>query len=132
MERPPSGFSVIISSIFQLRRLYLRYLALPRPNFMRLDVFTEEPNQHGRNFVLIYEGAPFYVQPTIWNRWGPIAWFKWVMGQPLPGDDGGRYYPHGYYTPDLGPTYFEGKGRKELELTKENLRQQRNGRCPFP
>jgi hypothetical protein len=99
---------------------------------MRLDVFSEKPNKHGKNFLLMYEGAPFYVQPTIWNRWGPTAWFKWTIGQPLPGDEGDKYYPQGYFTPDLGPRYFEGKGRKELEVIKESLRAQRTGRCPFP
>lgn len=81
---------------------------------------------------MIWEGAPFYVQPTIWNRWGPVAWFKRALGLPLPGDDGDKYYPQGYYTPDLGPKYFEGKGRKELEVIKEGLRAQRLGQCPFP
>ncbi|OQD83001.1 hypothetical protein PENANT_c018G02757 [Penicillium antarcticum] len=132
MEPPPAFFSFTFASIFKLRQLCLRYLALPRPSFMRLDVFTEKPNEHGRNWVLIYEGAPFYVQPTIWNRWGPVAWFKWALGQPLPGDDGDKYYPQGYYTPDLGPKYFEGKGRKELEAIQETLRQERMGQCPFP
>lgn len=99
---------------------------------MRLDVFAEKPNKHGRNYLLIYEGAPFYVQPTIWNRWGPVAWFKWVLGQALPGDEGGKYYPQGYVTEDLGPKYFEGKGRKELEVIKESLRSRRMGQCPFP
>jgi len=131
IDRPPVFFAAFLRSMLQLRRLYLRYVALPRPNFMRLDVFTEEPNENGRNFVLFYEGAPFYVQPTIWNRWGPVACFKWALGQPLPGDDGDKYYPQGYYTPDLGPKYFEGKGRKELEVIKERIRMQRTGRCPF-
>ncbi|KAJ5559229.1 hypothetical protein N7535_009457 [Penicillium sp. DV-2018c] len=102
------------------------------PNFMRMDVFTEKPNEHGRNWVMIYEGAPYYVKPTIWNRWGLVAWFKWALGQPLPGDDGEKYYPKGYLTQDLGPKYFEGKGWKEVEFIKETLRQQRTGQCPFP
>ncbi|KAJ5681353.1 uncharacterized protein N7477_001293, partial [Penicillium maclennaniae] len=112
MESPPAFFRITFVLIFQLRRAFLRYLALPRPSFIRLDVFTEKPNEHGRNYVTYYEGAPFYVQPTIWNRWGPVAWFKWAMEHPLPGDDGDKYYPQGYYSPDLGPKYFEGKGRK--------------------
>lgn len=99
---------------------------------MRLDIFSQEPNEHGRNFLLKYEGAPFYVQPTIWNRWGPMAWFKWVLRQPLPGDEGDKFHPEGYYTPDLGPKYFVGKGRKELEVIKETLKEQRTGLCPFP
>ncbi|KAJ5109595.1 hypothetical protein N7532_002240 [Penicillium argentinense] len=132
MKPPPAFFSLLFASAFKIRQLALRYVALPRPNFLRLDVFTEEPNQHGRNFVLFYEGAPFYVQPTIWNRWGPVAWFKWSLGQPLPGDEGDKYYPQGYRTADLGPKYFEGKGRKEVEAITASLRQQRMGQCPFP
>ncbi|KAJ5120992.1 uncharacterized protein N7515_008953 [Penicillium bovifimosum] len=132
MDPPPAIFRVLFTFIFKTRRLYLRYLALPRPNFMRMDVFTDKPNEHGRNWVTIYEGAPYYVKPTIWNRWGPVAWFKWAVGQPLPGDDGDKYYPKGYRTQDLGPKYFEGKGWKEVELIKETLRQQRTGQCPFP
>lgn len=132
MDEPPAFFRALFAFAFKSRQLYLRYLALPRPNFMRMDVFSEKPNKHGRNWLLIYEGAPFYVQPTIWNRWGPVAWFKWALGQPLPGDDGDKYYPQGYNTQDLGPKYFEGKGWKEVELFKETLRQQRMGQCPFP
>lgn len=60
-----------------------------------------------------------------------MAWLKGALGHPLPGDAGDKYYPQGYYTPDLGPKYFEGKGRKELELIKERLREQRLGQCPF-
>ncbi|KAK5790806.1 hypothetical protein VI817_008093 [Penicillium citrinum] len=131
IEPPPAFFSAVFASMFQLRRLCLRYVALPRPSFLRLDVFNEEPNQHGRNFVLFYEGAPFYVQPTIWNRWGPMAWLKWSLGQALPGDEGDKYYPQGYRTADLGPKYFEGIGRKEVEKLRETLRAQRMGQGPF-
>ncbi|CAI7618712.1 unnamed protein product [Penicillium pancosmium] len=132
MTPPPAFFSALFASAFQIRKLSLRYVALPRPSFLRLDVFTEEPNKHGRNFVLFYEGAPFYVQPTIWNRWGPVAWFKWALGQPLPGDDGDKYYPQGYRTADLGPRYFEGKGQKEVIGIREELRAQRMEQNPFP
>lgn len=61
MEEPPAFFSGILAFTFKLRQLYLRYLSLPRPNFMRLDVSTDTPNKHGRNWVLVYEGAPSYV-----------------------------------------------------------------------
>lgn len=132
IPRPPALLSYVFSAAFQTRKYFLRYVAFPRPNFMRLDVFTEKPNEHGRHHVRIWEGAPFYVQPTVWNRWGPTAWFKWTLGQPLPGDEGDKYYPKGYYTPDMGPKYFEGKGRKDLEEIMTGLRAQRTGQCPFP
>lgn len=132
MKPPPTIVSAIFSSILQLRRLALRYLVLPRPHFMRLDMFTGKPNEHGRNYVMIHEGPSFYVQPTIWNRWGPVAWCKWALGQSLPGDNGDKYYPQGYYTPDLGPKYFEFKGQKELKAIKESLRATAFGPVPIP
>ncbi|KAJ5778758.1 hypothetical protein N7520_002004 [Penicillium odoratum] len=132
IDRPPVFLAALFGSMLQLRRLFLRYVALPRPKFMRLDVFTEEPNENGKHFVLFYEGPPFYVQSTMWRRWGPVAWYQWALGNPLPGDNGNTYSPQGYYTPDLGPKYFEGKGRKELDVIKESIRTQRTGRCPFP
>ncbi|KAK9558625.1 hypothetical protein V6Z88_004925 [Aspergillus fumigatus] len=98
---------------------------------MRRDVFTEKPNEYGRHHVQVWNGMPYYVRPTLWNRWGPLAWVQRLMGLPLPGDDGDRFYPRGYYTPDVGPKYFEGKGRKSLEEIKEKLRMQRTGESPF-
>lgn len=132
MEPVPPALSATFAAIFRLRRFYLRYLALPRPDWNRLNAFTDKPNEHGRHSLLQLQGAPYYVRPTIWNRWGPAAWVKRVLGQPLPGDEGDKYSPQGYYTPDLGPKYFEGKGRKEMEAIKLGLQETRQGQCPFP
>ncbi|EYE91279.1 uncharacterized protein EURHEDRAFT_487208 [Aspergillus ruber CBS 135680] len=128
----PPALSAVFATVFQLRQFYLRYLALPRPDWNRLNAFTDAPNKHGRHFLLQLQGAPYYVRPTIWNRWAPMAWVKWSLGQPLPGDEGKKYFPQGYYTPDLGPKYFEGKGRKEMEAIKLSLQESRQGQCPFP
>lgn len=59
IDSPPAFISVVFASMFQARRLFFRYLALSRLSFMRLDVFTEKLNKHGRNYVTFYEGAPF-------------------------------------------------------------------------
>lgn len=131
MKPIPPTLSTFFAAIFRFRRFYLRYLALPRPDFNRLNAFTDAPNENGRYFLLQLQGAPYYVRPTIWNRWAPVAWVKWALGQPLPGDDGDKYYPQGYYTPDLGPRYFEGKGKKEMETIKLSLQESRRGQCPF-
>ncbi|CAG8062616.1 unnamed protein product [Penicillium salamii] len=132
IDPPTVMYSGIFASAFNLRQLSLRHLSLPRPNYMRLDVFAQEPNKYGRNWVTIYEGEPYYVEPSIYNRWCPTAWLIWALGRPIPGDEGDKYCPRGYFTPDLGPKYFEGKGHKELKDFKESLRQQRQGQCPFP
>ncbi|RHZ63632.1 uncharacterized protein CDV56_109149 [Aspergillus thermomutatus] len=130
-DPPPRVIKAMFSSVVAVRRFCLRYLALPRPYFMRHDVFTEMPNEYGRHHVREWNGMPYYVQPTLWNRWGPSAWVQRLMGLPLPGDEGDKYYPKGYYTPDVGPRYFEGKGRKTLEEIKERLRVERTGKSPF-
>ncbi|KAE8395992.1 67 kDa myosin-cross-reactive antigen family protein [Aspergillus alliaceus] len=108
-EAPPRIYSIIFASLVAVRRFYLRYLCLPRPNFLRQEVFTPDVNEYGRYYVRIWSGAPYYVRPTLWNRWGLSAWFGWLLGLPLPGDEAEKYYPNGYDTADLGPKYFEGK-----------------------
>ncbi|KAF7166281.1 hypothetical protein CNMCM5623_000038 [Aspergillus felis] len=130
-DPPPRAIKAIVDAAVVIRRFCLRYLALPRPYFMRRDVFTEKPNEFGRHHLQVWDGMPYYVQPTLWNRWGPSAWVQRLMGLPLPGDEGDKYYPRGYYTPDVGPKYFEGKGRKTLEEIKEKLGEQRTGKSPF-
>lgn len=130
-EPPTTFFASVFSAVLTARKLVLRYLALPRPNFMRYSSFTEEADEHNRFFLTEWEAAPYYVKPTFWNRWGPMAWLTWVMGRPLPGDDGQRYYPSGYNIEDVGPKYFEGKGKKTLEETMKEFEKYRTGKCPF-
>ncbi|KAL5356089.1 67 kDa myosin-cross-reactive antigen family protein [Aspergillus floccosus] len=120
-DEPPRTYRVIFSALLKARRFYLRHLSLPRPYFLRQDVFMDEPNEHGRYYIRLWEGLPYYVKPTFWNRWGPGAWFSRLVGLPVPGDDGDKYYPHGYDTQDLGPKYFEGKGRKTMQEIKDEL-----------
>ncbi|KAL3476047.1 streptococcal 67 kDa myosin-cross-reactive antigen like family-domain-containing protein [Aspergillus californicus] len=128
---PPAGYDTIFSSLAAIRKIYLRYLALPRTRFQRIDIFNDEPNEHGRHYINIYEAVPYYVKPTIRNRWGPGAWVRWAMGMPLPGDEDDKYCPRGFDLEDLGPKYFEGKGRKAVAENRELLKRERRGQCPF-
>lgn len=121
----------MFSSLLTLRRLALRYLSPPRPHFFRYMSFAPEPDENDRIFITKWEAAPYYVKPTFWNRWGPVAWLTWVLGRPLPGDEGAKYYPQGYYIPDVGPKYFEGKGKTSLEKALEEFKTSRTGGCPF-
>ncbi|CRG91812.1 hypothetical protein PISL3812_08866 [Talaromyces islandicus] len=132
MYDPPNKmYNTIFTFILQTRKYFLRHLALPRPFFMRHDVFTEEPDEHGQNFIKIWEAVPYYVKPTLWNRWGPASWLKRLSGLPLPGDEGDKFHPGGYQTASIGPRYFEGKGISQMEETKAILRKGRTGGCPF-
>ncbi|KAL4883215.1 streptococcal 67 kDa myosin-cross-reactive antigen like family-domain-containing protein [Aspergillus karnatakaensis] len=130
-QRPPAIYNAIFSSLVSVRKFYLRYLALPRPNFQRIDIFTDKPNEYGRYYVNLYEAIPYYVKPTFWNRWGPGAWISRAMGMPLPGDEDDKYYPRGFDLEDLGPKYFEGKGRKTVAEIRELLKKERRGQAPF-
>ncbi|KAJ5127176.1 hypothetical protein N7448_007955 [Penicillium atrosanguineum] len=132
MYDPPTAFfSALFSSLLMVRKLFLRYLVPPRPYFLRYISFTEEPDQSNRFFLTQWEAAPYYVKPTLWNRWGPMAWLTWALGRPVPGDEGDKFYPSGYTIPDVGPKHFEGKGKKELEEMMEQLKEFRTGKCPF-
>ncbi|KAJ6120530.1 hypothetical protein N7523_004810 [Penicillium sp. IBT 18751x] len=132
MYDPPTAFfSALFASLLTVRKLFLRYLVPPRPYFLRYASFTEEPDQNNRFFLTNWEAAPYYVKPTLWNRWGPMAWLTWALGRPVPGDEGDKYYPSGYDIADVGPKHFEGKGKKELEEMMEHLKDFRTGKCPF-
>ncbi|THC91129.1 hypothetical protein EYZ11_009419 [Aspergillus tanneri] len=130
-DDPPASYTKVFSFLLSMRRFAMRYLALPRPYLFRYNSVAEHPNEHDRLFLTKWDAAPYYVKPTFWNHWGPTAWLTWVMGRPLPGDEGSKYYPQGYYIPDVGPKYFEGKGKKALEETMEELKSSRTGQCPF-
>jgi hypothetical protein len=130
-DAAPASLSFVLSSIFSIRKFLLRHLALPRPYFLRFHRLTKTPSVDGRYFFTQWEGAPFYVKPTLLNRWGPGAWVTRAMGLPLPGDRGDTYYPNGYFLPDVGPKNFEGKGREQLQKMKERLERERTGKCPF-
>ncbi|OJJ63493.1 hypothetical protein ASPSYDRAFT_83555 [Aspergillus sydowii CBS 593.65] len=130
-DAPPASYAGIFRFVLSARRFVMRYLALPRPYFLRHTTFTERQSVNERIFITQWDGAPYYVKPTIWNRWGPAAWYTWALGRPLPGDEGDKYYPDGYYIADVGPTKFEGKGRKNQLEGEEALKVSRTGGCPF-
>ncbi|KAE8154458.1 67 kDa myosin-cross-reactive antigen family protein [Aspergillus avenaceus] len=121
-DSPHRAYYAVIRAAVAVRRFSLRYLMLPRPESLRQEAFSESPNQYGRYYIQLWSGAPYYVQPTFWNRWGPSAWFTWLLGLPLPGDEGDKFSPRGYETADLGPSSFEGKGRKtEAKVPPERI-----------
>ncbi|OJJ49727.1 hypothetical protein ASPZODRAFT_128241 [Penicilliopsis zonata CBS 506.65] len=126
----PAVYSAIFASLLTIRIIALRYLALPRPYFLRSTLWTEHPDSHGRFFLTSWAAAPYYVKPTFWNRWGLVAWFTWLLGKPVPGDEQARYYPQGYYIPDVGPKNFEGQGHDTMDRLGEEMGEARRG-CPF-
>lgn len=130
-EPPSLASSTLFTAIFSARKLLLRHLSLPRPYIFRNRVLSDDPHADGRFPLRIWNAAPYYVQPTLLNRWGPTAWLTRLMGRPLPGDEGEKYYPGGYVIGDMGPRRYEGKGAAEVKRTREWLERERTGGCPF-
>ncbi|KAK5030138.1 hypothetical protein LTR13_008451 [Exophiala sideris] len=128
-KRAPASYSAFFNGFMEVRRFYLRYLALPRLWFQTNPFHTKEPDKKGRRYVLKWDTVPMYVKPTLWNRWGPGAAIGALLGIPRPGDEG--TYPDGFVVENVGPSVFVGKGTKEMEVTKEKLKKERTGGCPF-
>ncbi|KKZ68562.1 hypothetical protein EMCG_01010 [[Emmonsia] crescens] len=129
-EKPHVLYKATFAAVFKLRTLFLRYLSLPRPGFMGYNRIAPGTSAEARYFFVNWEGAPIYIEPTFMNRWGLRAWYTWLRGMPLPGDDP-NHGPNGYYIPDVGPKNFEGKGRDQVNKTRERLQKERTGQCPF-
>ncbi|MCJ1326153.1 hypothetical protein MMC10_002817 [Thelotrema lepadinum] len=104
---PSIGLRMITVACLETRRFILRYLSLPRPGFLRIaptrDVVYTESSGFKKTTLTSYVAAPYFVVPTMWNRWGPGAWWWWCLGLPLPGDDDEHFEPKGYLIPDIGP-----------------------------
>lgn len=114
------------------RKALLKYVSLPRPEFMRKRYIPSRPDSKtGRFNSIEYLSYPWYVKPTLKSRWAPKAWMTWVLRRKLPGDDGNKYAPEGYTFDEVGPSALKGKGRAEMEVTRSRLIQQRRGGCPF-
>ncbi|OTA98541.1 hypothetical protein M426DRAFT_69626 [Hypoxylon sp. CI-4A] len=97
---PTTMHQVGVKFILASRRLALKYLFLPRPQFL-----SSQPTQidQSRTILTSYIAEPYYVKPTIWNRWGPGAWWWWCLGHPLPTRKSQHFIPEGYLIPDIGP-----------------------------
>ncbi|EED24148.1 conserved hypothetical protein [Talaromyces stipitatus ATCC 10500] len=123
----------MISLAFETRKFFIRNLCLPRPEFMRHVSFTEKPDrQTGSYHVTHWTAEPFYVKPTLWNRWlSPAAIISRILGYPVPGSQGDKYHPQGYDLGDMGPQKFEGKGKDYVEREMKTLEKERRGQCPF-
>ncbi len=98
---------------------------------MRAHYMTAEPTKDGTYYTLKYDAAPYYVKPTFVQRWKPGAWYSWLMGLPLPGDEGLKYSPGGYRIPEMGPESMRGRGGDFVMRVAEELESSRTGGCVF-
>ena len=130
--KSPAVYHNLLSGTLLLRKALLRYLALPRPEFLRYRwIETGNDSRSRRYYLYDYLAHPWYIKPTLRRRWGPGAWMTKLLGYKLPGDDGDKYCPEGYTITDVGPEAFSGKGMQDMEKTRFRLVQADRGRCPF-
>jgi len=128
-DTPPSWLQSSVDWGLGIRKYLLKYAALPRPYFMRVQFLAKEPNKSGRYNRLIYESEPWYCESNWKSRNTLQAWMKWLGGKPIP--DGKNYKPEGYLIPEIGPKSMSGKGEEEFEVTRTKLTKQNRGGCPF-
>ena len=127
-----AGVPPLVEAVLAVRRWALLWLALPRrARVMRLG---ERDKDTGKYHVNYFDNEPWYVKPTLWNRWGPWAMLARVMGKPVPGDSG--FGAGGYEIESVGPVKFERLGhetvRREAELLQKFVDKEGGaGTCPF-
>jgi hypothetical protein len=130
---PPQAYESVFNLVVAFRKFVLRYLVPPRPYFLRRVYNAETPSTvTGRYQAQRWMGRPWYVKPSVLDRWGPAAWILWANGSADPsefGDD--RFMPTGYLIGDIGPTHLVGKGQLEMKENVLSLSAKPSGRCPF-
>lgn len=130
-DKPPHVYHLGLQTFLCLRKWFVRYVSFPRPEYSKARSISDELNGKGRYNLVAYDSFPYYISPSILNRWGPGAWIKWISGVPLPGDGGDRFIPQGYRIEEVGPRHLQGKGSEESEAFQAKLAKQRTGGCPF-
>ena len=129
--KPPDFATFLVSTLLRTRAFIIRYLCLPRPSFLRVDSLT--PSQDGKYHMIAYDAEPWYVKPTLMNRWGMLAWWRWAQGLPIPGDEGERFCPMGFGSREIGPTKV-GRGKGEQEAMEGKIKgrlEEAMGKCPM-
>ncbi|KAI1339097.1 hypothetical protein F5Y15DRAFT_407405 [Xylariaceae sp. FL0016] len=130
LDDPSAIYYQVVSTTLRLRKWFVRYLCLPRPEWSGTKCFTDEKDQStGKYHPLRYIAHPWYMKPSLSSRWGFRALLTRLYGGVLPGDEGAKYYPEGYLISELGPSALAGKGVKEMDLTRMKLGKVRG--CPM-
>lgn len=132
IDEPNILYMTTLSGILSVRKYLLRYLALPRPYFMRQRWFSDHPDpETGEYHPARSIALPWYMKPTVSSRWGPMAWLSWFCGKPLPGDEGEKYHPDGYHLAEMGPVTSKGKGAEEMKMSRSGIASINARTCPF-
>jgi len=98
---------------------------------MYVSKIGETDPKTGRHHFNTYLAHPYYVKPDFSSRWGPSAILTRVLGGPVPGDDGNKYAPQGYFFSEVGPENMLNRGIEETNAIEEQLQAERPAGCPF-
>ncbi|OTA08042.1 hypothetical protein A9Z42_0089650 [Trichoderma parareesei] len=122
--------SVIAYSLLLTRKLFIRYLCLPR---IVPATFISEPDPvTGRIKHYHFLKDPWYAPATFWARWGPEGLFRRACGLKVAGDGGEAMLPDGFLFEDIGPRNKMGKGVEETaRLAKAAQSKVSASACPF-
>ncbi|CAG7943226.1 unnamed protein product [Penicillium salamii] len=129
LESPGPIFSALLVSLRELRKLFLRHLALPRVGAVK--PVNETPNSTGLYSFGRKTLQPWYMEPTFLSSWGPGAMLVRALGGKVPGSRGDRYHPQGYDLMTIGPEPQKEKGAEEMVSDMEIIRARRMTSCPF-
>ncbi|KAK4897311.1 hypothetical protein LTR27_004831 [Elasticomyces elasticus] len=116
-KKPSLLAGSVLKVVVLLRKLLVRHFFLPRPYFLRKRWFSDELNADGRFNFEQYIAHPWYIRPTLYNRWGLDSWLIRMVGGSVPGDEGLKYFPQGYIITELGPENLRGKGEHDMQAT---------------
>ncbi|GKZ37300.1 hypothetical protein AbraIFM66950_008786 [Aspergillus brasiliensis] len=132
LESPGYILSFVINVVRTSRKLFLRYLALPRPAFRAVKLVHDRPNQETNLYNFERKVLqPWYIRPTVWSKWGPGALVVRLFGGKVPGSRGDRYQPQGYDLMTIGPEPQKGRGLEEMRSDIELIKARSVATCPF-
>lgn len=121
-----------VKATVTLRKFLIRHFFLPRPDFLRSRWFTSKPDSSTRRYHFMqYIGHPWYIKPSLTQRWNFKSWMLWLTGGYVPSNHQPEYRPEGYHIAELGPVSLEGKGIDEMQRAKQRVMTRFQG-CPFP
>ncbi|CAG8891821.1 unnamed protein product [Penicillium egyptiacum] len=132
LESPGPVLWLLLALIRETRKVYLRYLALPRSSSSAVKLVHDMPNPETRLYNFQRKTLqPWYVRPTFWSRWGLGALLVRVLGGKVPGSRGDRYQPGGYDLMTIGPDPQKEHGAEEMRSDIEVIKGRGVATCPF-
>ncbi|OBT48208.1 hypothetical protein VE00_00979 [Pseudogymnoascus sp. WSF 3629] len=132
LEAPGPILKPILAAVTSSRKFTLSHLHLPRPSFRAVKLVDDDPNPLSGLYNFNHNNfQPWYVKPSFWAKWSPLAIFVRSLGGRAPGTGGDRYHPSGYDLKTIGPKPQEGKGLDEMKVMVEFMGSRGIPGCPF-